>query len=62
MIELYEMRQRRFSEDDVSIAQFLTTQAERRLEAVARSASPKALPPTYELPPDSKRRGAPRTR
>ena len=35
LVELYEMRLRRFNDDDVAVAQFLATQAERRLEAIA---------------------------
>jgi hypothetical protein len=60
LIELYEMRLRRFNEDDVSIAEFLVTQAERRLGVVGSSEAPRTRPPVYELP--SERRGAPRTR
>ena len=37
LVELYEMRLRRFAEDDVAVAQFLVSQAERRLETVART-------------------------
>jgi diguanylate cyclase (GGDEF)-like protein len=62
LIELYEMRLRRFSEDDVSIAEFLVTQAERRLDQVAQSDAPRRRPPVYRLPPDGGTRGAPRTR
>ncbi len=35
LVELYEMRLRRFGEDDIAVAQFLVAQAERRLETVA---------------------------
>jgi diguanylate cyclase (GGDEF)-like protein len=62
LIELYEMRLRRFSEDDVSIAEFLVTQAERRLDLVAEADAPRQRPPVYRLPPDRGTRGAPRTR
>jgi diguanylate cyclase (GGDEF)-like protein len=62
LIELYEMRLRRFSEDDISIAEFLVTQAERRLDQVAQADAPRRRPPVYRLPPDGGTRGAPRTR
>jgi diguanylate cyclase (GGDEF)-like protein len=62
LIELYEMRLRRFSEDDVSIAEFLVTQAERRLDVVAQPGAPMPRLPVYELPSEGTERGAPRTR
>ena len=37
LVELYEMRHRRFGDEDVAVAQFLVAQAERRLEAVGDS-------------------------
>jgi diguanylate cyclase (GGDEF)-like protein len=52
LVELYEMRLRRFNDDDIAIAQFLATQAERRLETIASADAPRRLP-VYELPPDS---------
>ncbi|CAN5336280.1 hypothetical protein BH20ACT13_BH20ACT13_03220 [soil metagenome] len=52
LVELYEMRLRQFTEDDVAIAQFLTAQAERRLEVVSAGVSPLDQPPVYVLPPD----------
>lgn len=61
LVELYEMRLRRFSEDDVAVARFLVGQAERRLEIVARSDPPRRRPPVYELPSAPERR-SPRTR
>ncbi len=63
LIELYEMRLRRFSEADVAIAQFLTGAAERRLESVGSAEAPGQRPPVYELPAEGRRPpGAPRTR
>ena len=62
LVELYEMRLRRFGDDDIAVAQFLVAQAERRLETVATSDEGKERPPVYELPPDSERRFRPRTR
>ncbi len=53
LVELYEMRLRRFNDDDIAIAQFLATQAERRLETIASVDAPRARLPVYELPPDS---------
>lgn len=61
LVELYEMRLRRFSDDDVAVARFLVGQAERRLEVVAPSDPPRLRPPVYELPSAPERRG-PRTR
>ena len=61
LVELYEMRLRRFSDDDVAVARFLVGQAERRLESVAPADPPRRRPPVYELPSVPERRG-PRTR
>lgn len=62
LVELYEMRLRRFGEDDIAVAQFLVSQAERRLETVATSDDGNQRPPVYELPPEPDRRSRPRTR
>jgi diguanylate cyclase (GGDEF)-like protein len=61
LVELYEMRLRRFSEDDVAVARFLAAQAERRLAVVGITTALRVSPPVYELPPDDARR-TPRTR
>ncbi len=53
LVELYEMRLRRFNEDDVSLAQFIVSQAERRIEELAPSAGKRERPPVYELPSES---------
>jgi diguanylate cyclase (GGDEF)-like protein len=53
LVELYEMRTRRFTDDDASLAEFLVSQAERRLEDIAPSAGTRERPPVYELPADS---------
>jgi diguanylate cyclase (GGDEF)-like protein len=60
LVELYEMRLRRFSHDDVAVAQFLTNRAERRLELVAPTEPRRRR--VYELPPGAGRTGPPRTR
>jgi diguanylate cyclase (GGDEF)-like protein len=60
LVELYEMRLRRFSDDAVAVAQFLAGQAERRLAEIGAGEVPSRQPPVYELPSDAKRR--PRTR
>ena len=52
LVELYEMRLRQFTEDDIAIARFLTAQAERRLDVVATEVSTVDQPPVYMLPPD----------
>jgi diguanylate cyclase (GGDEF)-like protein len=64
LIELYEMRFRRFSEEDIAVAQFLVAQAERRLEAVGEPDDRTGLrPAVYELPDDDESRPrAPRVR
>jgi len=62
LVELYEMRLRRFTEDDVAITQFLAAQAERRLLAVGSTDAPRQRPPVYELPPGGEPPRAPRTR
>jgi GAF domain-containing protein len=67
LVELYEMRHRRFGEDDVAVAEFLVTEAEKKLESVASPVpSPgdsHRRPRIYELPPDDgSSRRAPRTR
>jgi diguanylate cyclase (GGDEF)-like protein len=50
LVELYEMRHRRFGEEDVAVAQFLVAQAERRLEAIGDSDERRRRPAVYELP------------
>ncbi len=57
LVELYEMRLRRFNEDDVAVAQFLATQAERRLEMIASVETTRQRPPVYELPPGADEAG-----
>jgi diguanylate cyclase (GGDEF)-like protein len=53
LIELYEMRLRRFGDDDVAVAQFLVAQAQRRLESVAAADESRKRPRVYELPEGS---------
>jgi hypothetical protein len=62
LVELFEMRLRRFTDDDIAIAQFLTSQAERRLEALGSTEAPLERPPVYELPPDGEAPPTPWTR
>jgi len=62
LVELYEMRLRRFTEDDVAVASFLTRQAELRLEAIDSGEAPTSRPPLYELPPGDASLRRPRTR
>jgi hypothetical protein len=61
LVELYEMRLRRFTDDDIAVGRFLTAQAERRLAELGGSSAPGRRPPVYELPPDDGPR-PPRTR
>lgn len=58
LIELYEMRMRVFTNDDIAIARFLTRQAERRIAVVGSTDELRPRPPVYELPSE---REAPRT-
>ena len=62
LAELYEMRLRRFTEDEVSVARFLVSQAERRLEIVSANDPPLRRPPVYELPSEGVVRRGPSTR
>ena len=62
LIELYEMRLRRFGQDDVAVAQFLVAQAERRLEIVASADDGLPRPKVYELPSDEGKPARPRIR
>jgi diguanylate cyclase (GGDEF)-like protein len=62
LVELYEMRLRRFGADEVAVAQFLVSQAERKLESVAGGDDETLRPRVYELPPDAGRPPRPRTR
>jgi diguanylate cyclase (GGDEF)-like protein len=61
LIEVYEMRLRRFTEDDVSVAGFLASQAMRRLDTVSPADVTLRKPPVYRLPPPGSS-GAPKTR
>ena len=60
LVELYEMRLRTFSEDEIAVAEFLAHQAERRLETVGNADDPPRGRRIYELPREE--RGRPRTR
>lgn len=63
LVELYEMRLRRFAEEDIAVAQFLVAQAERRLEIVDDTDGGRRRPAVYELPDDDASSSrAPRTR
>ncbi|HXG75278.1 MAG TPA: diguanylate cyclase [Gaiellaceae bacterium] len=48
LVEVYDMRLRRFTDDDVALARFVVSAAERRLAALERAASRE---PLYEAPP-----------
>jgi diguanylate cyclase (GGDEF)-like protein len=64
LVELYEMRLRRFSEEDIAVAEFLVAQAERRLEIVGDTDDARSRPAVYELPggDEGSRTRTPRTR
>lgn len=53
LVEVYEMRLRRFTEDDVAVARFLVEAAERRLAQLGRGRPSGSRPPLFELPPDA---------
>lgn len=59
LVELYDMRLRRFTEDDFSLGLFLVAHAERRLEEIASLETSSERPPVYELPPDAGGPGSP---
>src|ERR671918_3224032 len=62
LVELYEMRLRPFSEDEIAVAQFLTTHAERRLAVVGTRTPLRPWPRVYELPSEGSAPPGPRTR
>ena len=62
LVELYEMRLRRFSEDEISAARLLTAHAERRLEAIGAVVDVARSAPVYELPRAGDPPRGPRTR
>jgi diguanylate cyclase (GGDEF)-like protein len=59
LVEVYEMRLRRFTDDDIALARFLVESAERRLEVLDPDHVSGSRLPLYELPPET---GAPRSR
>jgi diguanylate cyclase (GGDEF)-like protein len=62
LVELYEMRLRRFVQDEVAVAQFLASQAERMLEGLADADDETRSPRVYELPSEAAKPPRPRTR
>jgi diguanylate cyclase (GGDEF)-like protein len=62
LVELYEMRLRRFDEDEIAVARFLVTHAARRLAAVGTRTPLRPWPRVYELPSEGRGRRGPRTR
>jgi transcriptional regulator with GAF, ATPase, and Fis domain len=62
LVELYEMRFRRFTEGDLAVAKFLVAQAERRLEVVAGIDDAPRARRVYELPGDASPVRFPRAR
>ena len=55
LVELYEMRHRRFLEDDVAVAEFVVAQAAKRLEDVgAGDESERNTPPVYDSRPSGR--------
>ncbi|HEX4747439.1 MAG TPA: diguanylate cyclase [Gaiellaceae bacterium] len=53
LVELYEMRLRRFTDEDLAVAQFIVAHAERRLETVDDADERGRRPDVYELPADA---------
>jgi GAF domain-containing protein len=62
LVEVYEMRLRRFSEDEIAVAHFLASHAERRLAVVGTRTPLRPWPRVYELPPEGAAPRGPRTR
>jgi diguanylate cyclase (GGDEF)-like protein len=62
LVELYDMRLRRFTEDDFSLGLFLVAHAERRLEEIASPETSRKRPPVYELQPDAGAADGPRSK
>ena len=62
LVELYEMRLRRFGADDIAVAQFLVAYAERCFETAEQAEPEKPRLRVYELPADSPKPSRPRTR
>ncbi len=62
LVELYEMRLRRFLADEIAVARFLVSQAERMLERAADADEETGTRRVYELPPGEGRPPRPRTR
>ena len=62
LVELYEMRLRRFGADDIAVAQFLVAHAERCFETAEQAELEKPRLRVYELPADSPKPSRPRTR
>jgi diguanylate cyclase (GGDEF)-like protein len=62
LVELYEMRLRRFTDDDVVVARFLVGQAERRLAVLGADSAPPPKSSVYKLPPPGNAPRTPRTR
>jgi diguanylate cyclase (GGDEF)-like protein len=62
LVELYEMRLRRFGADEIAVAQFLVSQAERRLESVADADDLALQSLHYEPSPETGKLPRPRTR
>ena len=62
LVELYEMRLRRFSQDELAVTRFLASHAERRLAAVGSVTALRPEHPVYELPPESGPPRGPQTR
>ena len=56
------MRLRRFTEDEIAIAEFVTQHAEKRLAEVSTRVPLRQWPPVYELPSDEPPTRGPRTR
>ena len=50
LVELYEMRLRRFTDENVAVAHFLVAQASRRLATVGDTDDRRSRPAVYELP------------
>jgi GAF domain-containing protein len=50
LVEIYDMRLRRFSSEDEAVAWFLVSQAGRRIESLSEASAPRRRLPLFRLP------------
>jgi len=50
LVEIYDMRLRRYDDDETAVASFLVGQAARRIEALGAASGPRRLLPVFRMP------------